>query len=263
MEIDQVIDFFRASRDRRGWSAGMSATGSSGETHDLDMIVSRGRASGGSRRGGWPGWRFFVLDEERDVGRAIIRGADGAIEVDVARPARADLLDDLRLRDFTVNAMAMSVDGDLLTLACSIRSTAGPTSNGNSCASSPRAHSTTTRCGCCEGCGSRGRAGVSHRTATFNLMRRDASLLSTVSAERIYAELDRIVTLPGGWQHLRLLVQAELLGHVLPEGHGRWAWSNRRRTIRTSSTIHAACWRISKASTPSCGPTAPTGGLSR
>ena len=82
-------------------------------THDLDIIVPEG----GVRLARSLAIAFdgasFVLDADRDVGRAILPLADGAsFEVDVARLRVPDLLDDLALRDFTVNAMAMDLIGD-------------------------------------------------------------------------------------------------------------------------------------------------------
>ena len=58
------------------------------------------------------GGDYYPLDAERGVGRALIPWEDGQIVVDVAQFRGADLLADLRLRDFTVNALAVPVDGD-------------------------------------------------------------------------------------------------------------------------------------------------------
>jgi tRNA nucleotidyltransferase/poly(A) polymerase len=56
---------------------------------------------------------FFVLDAERDVGRALVDTPEGRLSIDVAG-FRGDSLDaDLRDRDFTVNAMAVELTGDL------------------------------------------------------------------------------------------------------------------------------------------------------
>jgi len=56
---------------------------------------------------------FFPLDPERDVGRALIDTPEGRLLVDVARIRGADLLADLTERDFTMNAMAVDLKGDL------------------------------------------------------------------------------------------------------------------------------------------------------
>jgi tRNA nucleotidyltransferase/poly(A) polymerase len=56
---------------------------------------------------------FFPLDPERDVGRALIDTPEGRLLVDVARLRGPDLLADLTDRDFTLNAMAVDLKGDL------------------------------------------------------------------------------------------------------------------------------------------------------
>ncbi len=56
---------------------------------------------------------FFPLDPERDVGRALIDSPEGRLLVDVAGLRGADLLADLTDRDFTLNAMAVDLKGDL------------------------------------------------------------------------------------------------------------------------------------------------------
>lgn len=56
---------------------------------------------------------FFPLDPERDVGRALVDTPDGRMIFDVARFRGADLDADLRDRDFTINALAVDLLGDL------------------------------------------------------------------------------------------------------------------------------------------------------
>ena len=187
-------------------------------THDLDIIVPEGgirlaRAIAGAFAGG-----FFVLDHERDVGRAVLRGDEGRpLYVDVARLRAPDLLDDLAQRDFTVNAIAVALqtgeaepevidpfdgrgdvdrrliravsegafDDDPLRMLRAVRLAA--------------------------------ELGFNIESSTFNLVRRDASLLPRVASERIRDELMRIVTVSGAWRHLRLLSALDLLPFALPE----------------------------------------------
>jgi putative nucleotidyltransferase with HDIG domain len=56
---------------------------------------------------------FFVLDDERDVGRALISTPEGLLVVDVARLRGDSLLHDLTDRDFALNAMAVDLHGDI------------------------------------------------------------------------------------------------------------------------------------------------------
>lgn len=59
---------------------------------------------------------FFRLDVERDVGRALVDGPDGRLVIDVASFRGADFYTDLVERDFTINAMAVDLHGDLSKL---------------------------------------------------------------------------------------------------------------------------------------------------
>src|SRR6185369_5338691 len=59
---------------------------------------------------------FFVLDGDRDVGRALLNLPDGRLMLDVARFRGASLVDDLSDRDFTLNALAVDVKADLSLL---------------------------------------------------------------------------------------------------------------------------------------------------
>ncbi len=56
---------------------------------------------------------FYPLDRERGVGRALIPWDDFQLKIDVAQFRGPDLLSDLQNRDFTLNAMAVRLAGDL------------------------------------------------------------------------------------------------------------------------------------------------------
>lgn len=80
--------------------------------HDLDFVTAadgRGvaRLIANKLHGA-----YYPLDAERDVGRAIIDYGGERYEIDVARFRGQTLADDLSARDFTVNAMAIPLDGD-------------------------------------------------------------------------------------------------------------------------------------------------------
>ena len=59
------------------------------------------------------GGAYYALDRERGVGRALIPWGDAELTVDVAQFRGPDLLTDLQKRDFTLNAMAVRLTGDL------------------------------------------------------------------------------------------------------------------------------------------------------
>lgn len=58
----------------------------------------------------------FVMDAERGVARVFLKGQQGGLTVDVTRYRSESLLLDLQERDFTVNAMAVDLAGDLTHL---------------------------------------------------------------------------------------------------------------------------------------------------
>lgn len=187
-------------------------------SHDLDVVVAEGalrltRDLAAAFHGDW-----FVLDGERDVGRALLPvTAGGQVEVDVARLRVPDLLDDLALRDFTINAIALDLrpaneppklfdpfDGRLDLERRLLRTvTAGAFRD------DPLRMLRGVRIAA--------ELGFRIETSTRELIRRDAPLLALVAAERVRDELMRILTAPGAWQHLRLLAELELLPHALPE----------------------------------------------
>ena len=56
---------------------------------------------------------YYPLDPDRDVGRALVNTPDGRLVFDVASLRGPDLMADLADRDFTLNAMAVDLHGDL------------------------------------------------------------------------------------------------------------------------------------------------------
>ncbi len=81
--------------------------------HGWDFAVGE-RPRACPRRRRRAGGSFFLLDEERDIGRAILRQEGRRVELDFARLRGPDLESDLRGRDFTINAMAVGPDGELI-----------------------------------------------------------------------------------------------------------------------------------------------------
>jgi tRNA nucleotidyltransferase/poly(A) polymerase len=189
--------------------------------HDVDLVVPSGaivlaRAVADAFGGG-----FVLLDEDRDVARAVLKRDGVPLTVDVARLRAPDLAGDLALRDFTVNAMASDLNrfaagsnrageivdlfGGQADLAGRLLRAVGP----NAFQDDPLR---TLR-------GVRLSAELNFvlEDATAGLIRRDAQLLVNVSAERVRDELVRIIGAPGAWQHLRLLADLDLLRPTLPE----------------------------------------------
>jgi tRNA nucleotidyltransferase/poly(A) polymerase len=84
--------------------------------HDLDIATPNSAIRLGKKIANALKGDFYVLDEERDVARAIAETIDGRLEIDVARFRAEDLLSDLQDRDFTINAMAVDLKADISQL---------------------------------------------------------------------------------------------------------------------------------------------------
>src|SRR5271165_5097278 len=84
--------------------------------HDLDFATAGdGRRLArliSDRLGG----AYFPLDPDRGVGRAIVKHGSETYVIDVARFRGHSLEDDLAGRDFTINALAVPMNGDLQTV---------------------------------------------------------------------------------------------------------------------------------------------------
>jgi putative nucleotidyltransferase with HDIG domain len=81
--------------------------------HDIDL-ASQGDGRPLARRiANAFGGAYYPLDQERGIGRALIDWDGEPITVDVAQFRGPDLLTDLQRRDFTLNAMAVQLTGDL------------------------------------------------------------------------------------------------------------------------------------------------------
>lgn len=84
-------------------------------TKDIDIVAEQGiklaRLIANRMNGD-----FFPLDAERDVGRALVDTPEGRLQIDVAHFRGDSLEADLVDRDFTLNAMAADLHGDLSLL---------------------------------------------------------------------------------------------------------------------------------------------------
>jgi tRNA nucleotidyltransferase/poly(A) polymerase len=276
--IIRIIDFLR-TQDTPTWAVGgfvrdrlLEQAGGdsgrmrpqSGKPRDLDIVVSEGGirlARAVARRFGGS---FFVLDQERDVARAVLRDEAGQpLNVDVARLRAGDLLEDLAFRDFTVNAIAADLgtsEGDLPLIdpyngrADIVRRLLRAVTEG-AFVDDPLRMLRAVR--------QAAELGLRIENATYGFIRRDAALLAHVAVERVSDEMMRVVTTPGAWRHLSLLEALGLLAPVLPElaglrgvnqtaPHYLDAFDHTRAVLAHLEGVLALLWPESGYARPSC-----------
>ncbi|NDJ60319.1 MAG: CCA tRNA nucleotidyltransferase [Chloroflexi bacterium] len=161
------------------------------------------------------GGDFFPLDAERDVGRALVDTPDGRLVFDVASLRGPDLDADLFDRDFTINAMAVDLHGDLNELI-------DPT-GGVSDAIAKRIR----RCSPASLADDPIRAlravrqsvqfGMRIDPATLADVRAVTPRLAEISAERVRDEVFKLLALPRPVMALRVANTVGLLDVTLPE----------------------------------------------
>lgn len=79
--------------------------------NDLDLVVGHSAIPVARRVADRLGWAFFPLDAARDVARLVFAAGTPPVVCDVASLRGGSIEADLRLRDFTVNALAAVWDG--------------------------------------------------------------------------------------------------------------------------------------------------------
>jgi hypothetical protein len=186
---------------------------------------------------------FFVLDEARGVGRTLVDTPEGRLTVDVARFRGEDLLADLSDRDFTINAMAVDLTGDLSLLIDPL--------NGESDIQVKQIRRCSTNA-------------ISHdpiralrairQSLQFNMriepetlsdIRKFAPKITESSSERIRDELIKLLSGSKPTSALRLAERLGLLDFALPEvkalrGMGDESWSQTLSIIEMLSQILTA-----------------------
>jgi len=177
------------------------------------------------------------LDPERGIARVVLRHTGRRLHLDFARRQGGDWIDDLRARDFTINAIAVDPDGRYLDplggrkdLASGRLRAASETAFRDDPLRTLRAVRLVAE------------LGVTVEPETAVWIRRDAHLLPRAAPERIRDELVRILNAPDADHHLDMLNDLRLLGQVLPEttatqGIGQshphqWdVWTHTRMTV--------------------------------
>ncbi len=186
-------------------------------SHDADFAVAGEALKLAREVADRFGGHFFPLDEERDTGRAVFRDEEGEpFFVDFARLQGEDIVADLALRDFTIDAIALDpsdpaeprlIDphGGRGDLRAGLVRAVSETAFRDDPLRTLRAVRLAAE------------LGMAIEPRTEALLREAAPLIGRVSAERVRDELCKIVAQPGAADHLRYLDQLGLLPLLIPE----------------------------------------------
>jgi poly(A) polymerase len=189
-------------------------------SYDIDLAVSGDAKEQAHGIALAMGGTFVPLDHERGIYRvAAITPDDGRWTVDIAT-LQGTIDDDLRRRDFTVDALAVPLadtgvpygdwpiidpTGGLNDLASKTLRLTGP----DVLAADPLRLIRAVRIAV--------QTGFDIEPETADAVREQVSLISTVSAERVREELLTILSLPGVWRSVELLDTLGLMDEILPE----------------------------------------------
>jgi tRNA nucleotidyltransferase/poly(A) polymerase len=167
------------------------------------------------------GAAFFPLDTDRNIARFILKSTDQldiqsrySIRIDFSTFQGTDLINDLRGRDFTMNAMAVEIHNlenliDPLGGAADLIAKRLHTCSKSSFINDPVRILRAVRFSV--------ELGLSISSETLQLIRQAVDLLPEVSAERLRDELFRILTQSHAATSLRILDRLNVLQHVFPE----------------------------------------------
>lgn len=183
-------------------------------SHDLDFAVPSKGISLARRVANALDADFMTLDDERDTGRVIVTEPDGTrIFLDFATYRGSNLEEDLRARDFTMNAIAFNLQDqtlvDPLNGASDMRNRSIRACSSTSLKDDPVRILRAVRQAAAFGC----KIQLETRTA----MKQAVPLLPNISPERLRDELFKILEGPKPDTSLRALEMLGVFPYLLPE----------------------------------------------
>jgi putative nucleotidyltransferase with HDIG domain len=187
------------------------------DTRDLDVAVAGDAVAVARELADRLGGAFVLLDEERRTARVVLRDREGRFYVDFATLRDGSLEKDLAARDFTINAMAIDVaevgtDRAVVDLFGGRKDLEDGTVRAVSDSVFQDDAIRLLR-----GIRIAAELEMEVEEGTEALMRRDAHLVTAVSAERVRDELCKILAVAGAEEHLRYMDRLGLLAHLVPE----------------------------------------------
>ncbi|NLI75669.1 MAG: CCA tRNA nucleotidyltransferase [Candidatus Riflebacteria bacterium] len=222
--LAEILSLFHKQKDEPGdlWIVGGTIRDlllGKGQVFDLDLAVSRSPIGPAQRVARSKDAGFVVLDKEREVARIVKALEGGVVTVDFARYRAPTIEEDLRDRDFTINALAIKLAWPLLTRNLEVYDPLGGVVDLRAgrlrpCADhlfreDPLRILRAFRFGAT--------LGFTFVPELETLMTRDAHLLKAVSRERIRDEFFKVLGVPDSHRWLRRMADLGVLREVLPE----------------------------------------------
>ncbi len=183
--------------------------------NDLDLVVAKAGIVLAKQIANAFNGDFFVLDAERDVGRALLNTPQGRFIVDVARFRGDDLLGDLTDRDFTINAMVVDLTDDLALLIDPLRGEDDLRAKFVRHCHAQSMLNDPLRC--LRAVRQSVQLGMRIEAATLQAVRKAALYLPQVSPERIRDEFIKMLTLSQVRMALRVAESLGLLDTIIPQ----------------------------------------------
>jgi len=188
------------------------------ESKDIDLLVPEEAVALGRQLAAHLGGSFVPLDEERGVARIVLKAERERYLVDLSQ-MRGALEADLARRDFTIDAIAMNLFDPEAHLIdpyggqCDLKERVVRALSKEAFQDDPLRLLRGVRLA--------GELGFRVESRTQGWMCCHASLIITVSPERLRDELCKILALEGSAASLRHLEGTGILGAVIPEIQGR------------------------------------------
>ena len=183
--------------------------------HDIDLATPKDAIGLARRLTNRLNADIYIMDDVRDVARVWVKHDDITLHIDIARFRGDSLADDLSDRDFTINAMAVDMLGDINLLIDPLNGETdldthvirqcNPQSIQNDPVRGIRAV--------------RQSIGLSARITpdTLSAIRTYANTINNVSSERVRDEFIKLLSLPRPHSAIRILETVGLLGHIIPQ----------------------------------------------
>ncbi len=232
-DVSEALDAARAAlRDEKVWLVGGAVRDRllGRAIDDIDLVVDGDVKAAARHLALAVGGPVFALSDAHGAWRVI--GPGRAWQIDLAPMRGSTITDDLELRDFTVNAIAEPLAGGRLIDphdgADDIRRHRLRMVTGSSFPDDPLRVLRLARFAC--------ELGLEPEPPTVTAAREHVAGIERVAAERVFAELRRIVGGSRAVHGFELMADLGLTARILPELEALRGW-NRTRTTTVTCTI--------------------------